>query len=303
MRRLLRFALVGIALALIGAEIVLRTSYGLGDPPLAQLDPDIEYTLVPDRSYMRFGNRVDINAQGLRTAPFDPAPADDETRILLIGDSVIYGNHFLDQAQTVAVQMQAALGQACAAPRVIPVAVSSWGPVNQAAYLDRYGSFGASTALIVLSGHDLYDTPTHSRNLVPYRIWPSPTALDDAARAVLQRLPLFQGGGAETGLSPEAHASASLEALTAMVRQLRADGAAPWLIYHPTLPERAGGALPARDVFANWARAADVPFTDLGTTLPDPGAYRDHIHPAADGAARLGAHLAALLQSDPAVCE
>lgn len=300
-RRVRRWALSICVATLIGVEVTLRVLYGLGDPPLAQIDPEIEYTLVPSRSYLRFGNRIEINAYGQRSAEFPATPPANERRALLIGDSVVYGNHFLDQTETIALQMATALAdpltvEGCV-PRVIPVAVSSWGPVNQAAYLTRYGVFGAKTVLIIVSAHDLYDTPTHSRNLVPYRIWPSPTAVDDMLRAVMQRLPLFQGQKEPTQ-PPEARAAKSLAALDQIITLARAANATPRLIYHPTIDERAKEPAPARAIFQTWATQTAVPFTDLEVLLPEPGAYRDHIHPAPEGAARIAAALAGLLSSD-----
>ena len=56
----------GIALAVLLAEFVCRFVLGFGDPPLVELDPEIEYMLVPSRSYERFGNVISVNAQRMR---------------------------------------------------------------------------------------------------------------------------------------------------------------------------------------------------------------------------------------------
>ena len=134
---------LGALALLVLAELGLRFGVGLGNPPLVTRDPNVEYRLVPSASYSRFGNRVEINSHGMR-GPEHPAVAEtSERRVLLIGDSVIYGNHFLDQSETIALQM---IDRLRATPRlsgctlrVMPAAASSWGPVNQAAYLADLG--------------------------------------------------------------------------------------------------------------------------------------------------------------------
>lgn len=290
MRRALMITATLGLIGLVVGELALR-AVGFGDPPLARLDDKIEYVLVPDRSYTRFGNRIEINAHGLRAPALADQPTEDAPRVLVIGDSVIYGNHFLDQSETVAARMTQALATATCTPLAVPVAVSSWGPLNQAAYLQRHGTFGAKVALIVLSGHDLVDTPTGSSNVVPYRLTPSYTALSDAFRAVLQR-----HSGAQPSPDPSVtyytRAAQSLTALDAMNTQLRAAGVKLTLVYHPTLPERQSQPSAERN----------VPFIDLGVTLSDPGAYRDHIHPAADGAERLARVLAHSAQTALGEC-
>jgi len=288
-----RLSVITAALGLIGlilTEVALRV-VGFGDPPLARLDDKVEYVLIPDRSYRRFGNRIEINGQGLRAPDLTKVPSPDQPRVLVIGDSVIYGNHFLDQSETVAAQMSKDLITSTCQPLAVPVAVSSWGPVNQAAYLKRHGDFGAKVALIVLSGHDLLDTPTWSSNVVPYRLTPSYTAITDAAQAVLQRRAVAHPKPDPT-VSNETRAAQSLAALDAMAVQLRTAKISLSLVYHPTLPERQGQPHMARAIFADWAQRQAIPFLDLGVILADPGTYRDHIHPAANGAETLALTLA-----------
>ena len=57
---------------------------------------------------------------------FNPAP-----RVLLIGDSVVYGNHFLDQADTISARLTTLLRAdavlANCQPLVMAMAASSWG--------------------------------------------------------------------------------------------------------------------------------------------------------------------------------
>lgn len=300
-----RAGLVAIGL-LVLAEGALRFGAGLGDPPLARLDPATEYELVPSGSYRRWGNAIEINSFGMRARDHAPAPPPDERRVLLIGDSVIYGTHFLDQRETIASVAEAALA---AAPRLegcdilaLPMAASSWGPENQAAFLAREGRFGATAAVILVSAHDLYDVPGQPADILPYRLVPSRTALGDAARIVLERV--RRPSPPATGLpSPDEAAARSLAALGRMVEGLRADGGPdPILAYHPTTAERQGQPAPERDRFRDWARDRGVRFLDLGEAIGATGGYRDGIHPDAAGAARIAGTLAAALAPDLAPC-
>lgn len=296
---------LGLGAALVlAAEAGLRLGMGLGDPPLARLDPATEYELVPSSSYRRWGNAVVINAHGLRAPDHAPLPTPDERRVLVIGDSVIYGTHFLDQTETVAPQLEARLarlpGLAGCPILALPVAVSSWGPENQAAFLAREGTFGAQAAVLVVSAHDLYDVPEPSADILPYRLSPSWTAIGDALRIVAERLarPAPQGDAVPF----EERARRSLAAAGRMAEQLAAAGIDPILAYHPTLAERTGQPTPERARWQAWAEARGLRFLDLGTAAPEPGGYRDDIHPDAEGAARIAAALAGAVGADLPPC-
>ncbi len=284
------------AACLIALELTLRFAVGLGDPVLARLDETVEYLPLPG-DYRRFGNRTRINAQGLR-AP-DLAATGPAARLLVLGDSVIYGNHFIDQSDIVTAHLTAR--DACDLP-VLPIAASSWGPVNQAAYLAAQGTFGARAALIVLSAHDLFDIPTRSGRVAPYRLRPSLTATGDALRAVRERHPPPAPADFPNA---ETRAEMTLDALDRMLGQMRGDGMRVALVYHPTLPEWDAGARPAAGHFAAWAADRRVPFVSLLDTMarPGPGAYRDAIHPAPDGARAVADALWDIAEPLLPVCE
>jgi len=292
-RRLLRH--LGLAVAYLAVvEGMLRWGFGLGDPPLARLDPATEYELVGPAEYRRWGNRIAINADGLRMPPLAAIAAPDERRVLLVGDSVIYGNHFLDQSQTIAIRMADRLAAmprlaGCRTP-TLPVAVSSWGPVNQAAFLAREGSFGAQAAGIVVSAHDLFDVPRAGAGILPYRTGPPPGALGDVVLMAWERRPWRPAGPPPAPL--DERAAQSLAALDRIVAQLRDDGIEPVLFYHPTLTERAGPERTEATVFRNWAGRAAVAFADLGAVPVTTADYLDDIHPGPSGADLLATALA-----------
>lgn len=293
-----------LALA-IALEATLRFGVGLGDPPLARLDPMTEYELVPAARYRRWGNTIAVNAFGMRTRDHAAEPAWAERRLLLIGDSVVYGTHFLDQDETIATVLEDRLA---GLPRLagctvlaLPMAVSSWGPENQAAFLAREGTFGAQAAAIVLSAHDLYDVPQSGTAILPYRLTGSRTAIGDALKIGLERL--WRPQPSDQPLPREEMAARSLAALDRMLAQLDTAGIRPVLVYHPTQPERIGNAVtlePAR--FRDWAEVRGLRFLDLGSAIAAPEGYRDAIHPDPIGAALIADALADALGDDLRDC-
>ncbi|WP_120503787.1 hypothetical protein [Sulfitobacter mediterraneus] len=297
-RPALSYLAAGAALALVAAECALRWGIGLGDPPLARLDRATEYELVPSATYRRWGNTISINANGMRAPDHPETPASEERHLLLIGDSVVYGGHFLDQTETISAQLRRAFEadpdlDGCVI-RVLPMAVSSWGPINQAAFLAERGTFGSSVAGIVVSAHDLYDVPQTASDILPYRQTPSWSAIGDAVQAVIERRQQAAYAGAD--LAPlEERERQSLEALDRMAMMLRDQGVHPFLIYHPTQQERGGTVKPAKARFAQWSRSQDISLIDLGDVRMQVGDYRDDIHPAAPGAGRIARHLAPVL--------
>jgi hypothetical protein len=293
--RKIRLVFASLAVLTLATEIALRFGVGLGDPPLARLDPATEYELVPGARYRRWGNTITVNAAGMRTRDHSAFPRETERRVLLIGDSVIYGNHFLDQSETIAAALEQKLaGVANLAGctfLALPMAVSSWGPENQAAFLARERTFGSEAAAIVLSAHDLYDVPEHRPDLLPYRLTGSRTAIGDALEIVWERL--WPPQPPHNRLPLEARARRSLVALDAMRTQLIAAGIQPVIVYHPTQPERTGKvAKTERDRFRDWAETRGLQFVDLGAEITAQGGYRDAIHPDPAGADRIASVLA-----------
>lgn len=295
------FVLTGL---LIVAEGVLRWGVGLGNPPLVRLDPATEYELIGPAEYHRWGNGILINAVGMRAPEIIAEPGTGTRRVLIIGDSVIYGGHFIDQSETVAAFATAQLtgdARLTGCERIaLPIAASSWGPVNQAAFLDRSGTFGAQAAGIVVSAHDLYDTPQGGAEMLPYRTSAPLTAVQDAVTIVLERL--FPMAAKPPVLTPDASAAQTRAALSRMTTQLRAAGVEPILFYHPTISERQTGLRPEAAQFEEWATRTGLRFVNMGRADIASNAYRDDIHPNAVGAAKLANIIVDAVAPDLAEC-
>src|SRR5262245_27047598 len=69
-RRLLAWAGVLFLLALVAAELFARFYLHLGDPPLYMADKEIEYLMVPSRTYHRFNAVSHYNRWSMRCDDF-----------------------------------------------------------------------------------------------------------------------------------------------------------------------------------------------------------------------------------------
>ena len=281
-------------------ELGLRFGVGFGDPPLVTRDNEIEYLLLPSADYRRFGNRVEINRWSMRSRDHDATPASGELRILLIGDSIVYGNHFLDQSETIAARLEPLLAARLpgCSPLVMAAAASSWGPVNQAAFIKRTGTLGATSAVIVLSNHDLFDTPTFDGDVIPYRTAAPVGAIGDAVEAVIERINRRLAESRAPSISEielDHRSSKSLAALDWMVNHLEAAGIRPIIVYHPTMSEREGTSSPGHAVFFEWAERHGLSFLDLQGFPILGNAYRDDIHPSPAGTIAIARVLAPVL--------
>jgi hypothetical protein len=159
----LTLILLTIALVLIlMAEWFLRWRYGFGSPPLYQADDKIGYLLAPNQSTRRFGNNIVINRYSMRSPEFDPVRPENTDRLFLLGDSVVNGNWWTDQTQTVSELLRQKLQ--AHHPKTIEVlnaSANSWGPRNELAYLQRYGLFNTQYLILVINTDDLFaTTPT-----------------------------------------------------------------------------------------------------------------------------------------------
>lgn len=276
-------------------EIGLRLGLGLGDPPLVTRDDKIEYRLVPSAEYRRYGNHISINRFGMRAPDHAETTTDQEFRVLLIGDSVIYGNHFIDQRDTITQNLTQELASVMrCTPIVMPAAASSWGPVNQAAFLEEVGTLDADLAILLLSGHDLYDTPTFKDAVIPYRLKSSFGAIHDAAQIAWERFDTSNSKQVNLA-SFEVRQTETLAALDKIKDQLQAGNIPLIFVYHPTMTERTNGFYDAQAVLEDWARGHDVPVETLGNGLT-PDFYRDDIHPNAAGARYIARRFAQIVQ-------
>ena len=145
-----------IALIVIGGgiELALRNFLGFCHAPLYYESNDFEYMARPNQDGMRFGNKYHYNSYSQRSD--EP----DSTRkiILGLGDSVLFGGVMIDQDSIATSLFSKETGK-----QMLNISAGSWGPDNCAAYLKKYGLFGAKAMFLVVSSHDAYDNMTFEK--------------------------------------------------------------------------------------------------------------------------------------------
>lgn len=159
-RSWLRAAALGLVATVVAAELLTRFALGLGDPPLFQKDDAIEYVIKPG-TYRRFGHVIHINRWSQRSPEIEAKKTDpNELRVLVIGDSVVNGGALLDDSHIATSLLERSLAKQLNRPvRVLNISAGSWGPANQLAYLEKFGTFDADAAVVVWSSHDAWDMP------------------------------------------------------------------------------------------------------------------------------------------------
>ena len=279
-----------LAIAVL-AEAYARFVLGLGDPPLWQPDPEIEYLPQPSKSYLRFGNRISYNAYSMRSRDFprnkvNPA----ELRVLVVGDSIINGGAHTDQQALATTLLEHKLAESLDRPVVVAnIAVASWGPPNVLAYLRRFGLFDADVVVIVLNSADYADAPTFEP-LGPKRPQRKPVlALQEFRDKYVPRYFKKNLGFRRERQPPTPEAiDTCLSALRELIRMTRQAGASVLLAQHLKRSEVATKPEIGHRMIAQVAQEAGIEPIQLGPGFtkalrdgPDP--YLADIHPNEHG--------------------
>lgn len=161
----MRFLLIIVA-AIIGlfvvSEMGLRLLFGFGNPLTYIGDQKIGYLLTPSQRTRRFGNRIEINQYSMRGGNIQPTPLPSSLRILLLGDSIANGGWWTDQEKTIShlimLSLTSNLSPNITQVEVLNASANSWGPRNELSYLQKFGSFGASSVVLLINTDDLFST-------------------------------------------------------------------------------------------------------------------------------------------------
>jgi hypothetical protein len=158
-KRITLWGAIAIVVALVLIEIVARVGFGLGDPPLTMYDADMEYRFQPSQRCRQFGHDIAFNAYSMRCDDFPKTKSSpDEFRVMVIGDSIVYGGTQVDQNDLASGRMQRELREKLKRPVVVGnIAAGSWGPPNELAYVKKFGLFDADVVVIVLTSIDAND--------------------------------------------------------------------------------------------------------------------------------------------------
>ncbi|UKO97209.1 SGNH/GDSL hydrolase family protein [Nostoc sp. UHCC 0870] len=146
-----------VVVALVLGEIGLRSLFGFGNPLTYIADDNIGYLLAPNQRTRRFGNRIEINEYSMRSGSISKIPAPSTLRILILGDSIANGGWWTDQANTISSLLMASLSHR-QPTEVMNASANSWGPRNELAYLQKFGTFQAQVVVLLLNTDDLFAT-------------------------------------------------------------------------------------------------------------------------------------------------
>ncbi len=290
--------MIGMAIAIIiglfiAVEVALRLLFGFGNPPLYIPDEKIGYLLAPNQKLRRFGNRFEINQYSMRSATL--TPTSDTWRVLLLGDSVANGGWWTDQAQTISAFMQQQLPKRLPenSPQiqVLNASANSWGPRNERAYLEKFGTFGAKAVVLLINTDDLFGTQPTSIQVGRDRNYPDkkpPLALVEVVSRYLLPAPtvpkLPEEKGDRVGLNLEsihqiqqivtANQGQFLLAITPLLRELGEPGPRDY-------------ELKARQRLQEFTQQHQITYLDFlypFNAVENPAAlYRDHIHLSPSG--------------------
>ena len=153
-----RVAICTIVLVVVLSELFARLYLGLGDPPISIRDADVDYMFAPNQQCRRFGNKIQYNNLSMRCG-FDVHASDGQSRIYVVGDSVINGGVLTDQSDLATSMLQENLKSTSGNWQVCNVSAGSWGPGNYAAYFRKYHECVRSTDVLVVevNSHDLWE--------------------------------------------------------------------------------------------------------------------------------------------------
>jgi hypothetical protein len=261
-------------IVLVAAELVCRFGIGLGSPPLYEADEKIEYLLQPSKTYYRFHHRFSVNRYGMRADDFPPGKSSpDELRVIVVGDSIIYGGVLIDQSDIDTEILKRDLQREFGRPVVVGNAsAKSWGPPNELAYLERYGTLDADIVVLELSSHDYADAPTFVPVVGISASYPAKKPLlalfDLFGTYLLPRYSHFgaTAAGVDKTMINESHSTRDIamcrDAERDFFRFARAHQAKTALMQHLSLPELDGNYQPG--YYANQAVAKEesVPYVN-----------------------------------------
>lgn len=273
---------------LILLELAFRLLFGFGNPAIYIKDPQIGYLLAPNQQVRRFGNTISINQYSMRSPEINPIRPEKTLRVLMLGDSIINGGWWTDQANTISalVQQQLNLTEYPQA-EILNASANSWAPRNQVAYLQRFGAFQAQIIILVINTDDLFGTIPSSAVVGRDRNYPDrkpPLALIE----IWQRYLVPQPSPLEaTPVEEGDRVGANLAAIEQIQIEAKQNQAKFLLLITPLLREL-GQPGPrdyerkARQRLQDFGQARDIPLIDflpIFNELPNSKSfYHDSIH-------------------------
>ena len=155
--------ILAFVLVLAGSSELILRSMGFGNPIVYRVDPRVGYYPAPNQDVHRYGGEIHINAFGMRSRNVTAEKPAGTFRILMLGDSTLYGGSYIDQSQTYATRLEGLLNQKPSllpnSPRQVEVlcmGVNGWGPQHELAYVKEFGLFHADLVMVMGPPADAY---------------------------------------------------------------------------------------------------------------------------------------------------
>ncbi len=152
---------MGIAIIIItmvvASELMLRV-FGFGKPILYISHPTIGYYPAPNQDVFRYGGTTATNSFGMRRSEISAVKPEGYLRIMMIGDSTIWGGSYMNQDEIYPPLLEKALNQASMGPQVqvLNVGANGWGAFHEIGYVKEFGTFDSDIAVICLPIGDIY---------------------------------------------------------------------------------------------------------------------------------------------------
>ncbi|KOP26335.1 lipolytic protein G-D-S-L family [Hapalosiphon sp. MRB220] len=293
MKETLVFIFTFIFCLILVIEIGMRSLFGFGNPLIYIADEKIGYLLAPNQRTRRYGNRIEINQYSMRSEAIEQTPSSSTLRVLLLGDSITNGGWWTDQDNTISSLIQRSLISENFSKypiiQVLNASANSWGPRNELAYLEKFGTFQAQVIVLLINTDDLFATAPTSLLVGRDRNYPDrkpPLALVEVFRNyILKPKPLaelktiYQEDGDR--LAKNLEAIGKIQALT------RQNNSQFLLVMTPLLREIGSPGsrdyeIKARQRLSEFAKTQKIAYIDFlpefNTTKNPKALYHDHIH-------------------------
>ncbi|MBD2775869.1 SGNH/GDSL hydrolase family protein [Iningainema sp. BLCCT55] len=272
-------------------ELVLRLT-GFGNPLIYIADEQIGYLLAPNQRTRRFGNRIEINEYSMRGESIQKTPLASTLRVLLLGDSIANGGWWTDQANTISSLLRDSLSGKISNYQhveVLNASANSWGPRNELAYLQKFGSFNAQVVVLLINTDDLFSTAPTSLPVGRDRNYPDSkpglALVEVFDRYLSQPKPIpemkavYDEAGDRVGFNLEA-----IDKIQELARQANSQFL---LVMTPLLREIGSGGprdyeVKARQRLSDFTQEKQISYIDFlsvfNSTKDVQALYQDHIH-------------------------
>ncbi len=291
--KLLLVILAGLVGLLVVLEVGLRL-LGFGNPPIYIADEQIGYLLAPNQRTRRLGNRIAINEYSMRSEAIARKRPDSTLRIFLLGDSVANGAWWTDQEQTISAKLRSQLRDVSAFERteVLNASANSWGPRNELAYLQRFGTFDAQVIVVLINTDDLFAKAPTTAPVGREQAYPNRKPPFAIAEVLSRLFPPSTPPAAKPEVTENDPVGINLESIGQIQTLAQNSGAECLLAMTPLLreigePGPRDYEIKARsrlEEFAQQQQLTYVDFLPVFNNTENPQAlYRDHIHLSSQG--------------------